>query len=120
MKDLKKTARLIGLGYLVIFITGFYANFFVLEGLVNDESAKETFMNILLNQQLFRMGILSFLLMVVTDVVLAWPLYLLLKPVNRNLSVLSSWLRLVNGTIFGVALVYLVNILMITNGNNLF
>ena len=34
MNSLHKISRLAGVGYLVIFITGIYANFFVLENLI--------------------------------------------------------------------------------------
>jgi hypothetical protein len=116
MKALKKTARLAGAGYLVIFITGFFANFFVLEGLVVEGNAQATSENILANLMQFRWGIFAFLIMVVIDVLMAGPLYILLKPVNKNLSLLSAWLRLVNGTIFGVALYSLFGILHLLSG----
>jgi hypothetical protein len=116
MKALKKTARLAGAGYLVIFITGFFANFFVLEGLVVEGNARATSENILANLMQFRWGIFAFLIMVVIDVLMAGPLYILLKSVNENLSLLSAWLRLVNGTIFGVALYSLFGILHLLSG----
>lgn len=118
MKALQKTARLAGAGYLVIFITGFFANFFVLEGLVAEGNAQVTSENILANLMQFRWGIFAFLIMVIIDVLMAGPLYILLKPVNKNLSLLSAWLRLVNGTIFGVALYNLFGILHLLSGAN--
>ena len=117
MKSLDRIARTAGLGYLIIFITGFFANFFVLEGLVVDGDAAATFANIGNNPMQFRWGILSFLVMVMADVLLAWPLYLLLKPVNQDLSLLSAWLRLVNGAIFAVALVNLFGVLLLFGGD---
>lgn len=105
-----------GLGYLLIFITGFFANFFVLESLVVDGDAATTYANIRDNLPQFRWGVVSFLIMVIADVLLAWPLYLLLKPANRSLSLLSAWLRLVNGTIFGVALFNLFGVLQLFSG----
>ena len=116
MKSLKRIARIAGLGYLFIFITGFFANFFVLEGLVADGDAAATFDNIGSNLMQFRRGIFSFLIMVIADVLLAWPLYLLLRPVNRHLSLLSAWLRLVNGAIFGMALANLFGVLLLFSG----
>ena len=116
MKSLDRIARTAGLGYLIIFITGFFANFFVLEGLVVDGDAAATFANIGNNLLQFRWGIFSFLIMVIADVLLAWPLYRLLKPVNKNLSLLSAWLRLLNGAIFGVAVVNLFGVLRLFGG----
>ena len=49
------------------------------------------------------------------DLLLTWTLYLLLKKVNRNLSLFTAWLRLVNAAIFGLALFNLLNVLKIIN-----
>jgi hypothetical protein len=113
MNSLKKISKFAGFGYLIIFITGIFANFFVLESLIVSGDAATTANNIIGNDFLFRIGIFSFIIMVVFDVVLAWALYVLLKPVNKNLSLLSGWLRLVNSTIFGIALYNLFNVLQI-------
>jgi hypothetical protein len=112
----RKIARVAGLGYLIIFITGIFSNFFVLESLIVSGDAVATATNISGNDFLFRVGILSFIIMVVFDVVLAWALYLILKPVNMHLSLLSGWLRLVNSTIFGIALFNLFSVLKILSG----
>jgi hypothetical protein len=109
----RKVAQVAGFGYLIIFITGIFSNFFVLENLIVPENAATTAANILANDWLFRIGILSFIIMVVFDVLLAWALYVLLKPVNPNLSLLSGWLRLVNSVIFGIALYNLLSVLQI-------
>lgn len=116
IKSYKNLARLTGLGYLIIFISGIYANFFVLESLVIPEDATLTMKNISDNEMLFRVGFLSFSIMVIVDVLLAWTLYILLKPVSKSLSVLAAWLRLVNGTIFGVALFNLLGVLELMSG----
>ncbi|MBA4141064.1 MAG: DUF4386 family protein [Segetibacter sp.] len=44
------------------------------------------------------------------DVVIAWALYILLKPVNENLSLLTAWFRLVYTVIALVALNNLVTV----------
>ncbi len=113
---LRKAARIAGFGYLIIFTTGIFSNFFVLERLIVPGDAAITANNIMANDSLFRIGILSFIIMVVFDVVLAWALYVLLRPVNNNLSLLSGWLRLVNSTIFGIALYNLFSVLQILSG----
>jgi hypothetical protein len=97
-------------------VTGIFSNFVVLESLVVPGDAATTAANITGDNFLFRIGVLGFFIMVVFDVVLAWALYVLLKPVNKNLSLLSGWLRLVNSTIFGIALYNLLSILHILSG----
>jgi len=110
--------KIAGIGYLIIFITGIYANFFVLENLIVQNNSSATVSNILSNELLFRIGIVIFLIMVIFDVILTWALYIILEPVDKNLSRLSALLRLVNCTIFGIALFHLLNVLQLLSGAN--
>lgn len=115
---LRSIARFTGIGYLIIFFTGFFSNFFVLEGMMVSGDAAATCKNIIDQNMLFRSGVFSFFLMVIFDVLLAWTLYLLLAQVNQKLSLLSAWLRLVNGTIFGIALYHLFSVLHFTGNTD--
>ena len=116
MGSLNKIAKIAGAGYLVIFISGIFANFFVLESLVVPGDAQSTATNIMNNGLQFRIGILSFFVMVMFDLLLVWALYLLFKPVSKDLSLLAAWLRLVNATIFGIALYHLFGVLELLSG----
>lgn len=60
----------------------------------------------------------NLIIMVIFDVVVAWALYILLKPVNKSLSLLAAWFRLVNGTIFGIALYNLFSVLQLLDSAN--
>jgi hypothetical protein len=55
-----------------------------------------------LNRDLFQIGFAAYLLEAFSDVVLAWLFYVLLKPVNRELSLLSAFFALVSMTLFAV------------------
>jgi len=116
--SLRQAAIIAGFGYLIIFILGISANFFVLQNLIVPEDAAATVNNITANEWQFRLGILGFIIMVIFDVVVAWALYVLLKPVNRSLSLLAAWFRLVNATIFGIALYNLFSVLQLLSGDN--
>jgi len=109
----KLIARSAGIGYLIIFITGIFANFFVIENMVVPDSAVITVNNIINSLSLYRIGLLCFIIMVIFDVYLSWALYVILKPVNSILSLFSGWLRLVNSTIFAFALYHLLMILQL-------
>jgi len=111
MINYKLLSRITGTGYLIIFITGFFANFGVVESLIVKGNIAATVENISTNLTIFRWGMFSFILMVVIDTLLAWALYILFKPVDNNLSLLSGWLRLINAGIFAVALYHLFNVL---------
>ena len=52
----------------------------------------------------FRINILIVLLIVLLDVILAWSMYLLVKPVHENLALLQGWLRMTYAAVFAVAL----------------
>ncbi len=116
MNSLSSLSKITGIGYLVIFLTGFYANFFVLESLIVPGDAYITTANLSANNMLFRMGIFSFIIMVLSDLLLAWTLYVLMKKVNKGLSQLTALFRLVNATIFGVAVFHLFNVLQLVSG----
>ena len=109
--SLRKAARIAGFGLLIMFIPTAFSYFFVLEGLIVPGDAATTANNIMANELLFRIAIASFLIVIVLDVVVAWAFYVLLKPVNKSLSLLTGWFRLVYSTIFGIALLNLVNAL---------
>jgi hypothetical protein len=54
------------------------------------------------NDSLFRLGFAAYLVEAFSDVVLAWLFYVLLKPVNRDLALLSAFFGLVAMTLFAV------------------
>jgi hypothetical protein len=56
---------------------------------------EQTVQNIVAHGGLFVAAILCYLVTFIEDVVIAWALYVLLAPVNRSLSLLTAWFRLV-------------------------
>jgi hypothetical protein len=54
------------------------------------------------NEALFRLGFAAYLVEAFSDVVLAWLFYVLLKPVHRDLALLSAFFGLVSMTVFAV------------------
>ena len=54
------------------------------------------------NDRLFRLGFAAYLVEAFSDLVLAWLFYVLLKPVDRNLALLSAFFGLVSMTLFAV------------------
>jgi hypothetical protein len=86
-----------GVSYWIIFFAAIFANFFVLESLINSPIA-----TIQQNHIYVRTGILAFLITVAFDVVVAWALYELFK--ENILSVLSTLFRMMHAAIMGVAI----------------
>jgi hypothetical protein len=112
----RKAAIIAGFGLLAMGILAAFANFFVLQRLVVSGDAAATANNIIASEGLFRAGICSFLIVAILDVVVAWALYVLLKPTNKNLSLLTAWFRLVYAAILGIALVNLLSVLQLLSG----
>ncbi len=111
--SLRKAARIAGLGYVAIFIFGFYAGFV---SFGPGDSAAES--NKMANDVLFRSGIASWLIVFLADVVVAWALYVLLVPVNKSLSLLAAWLRLIYTAIAGITLLILLIALQLSKGSD--
>jgi hypothetical protein len=116
--SLRTAAIVAGLGLLVMAILAAFANFSVIQNLVVAGDAKTTAANIVASAGSFRMGITFFLITAILDVVVAWALYILLKPVNKSLSVLAAWFRIVYAAIFTVVLTNLFNVLLLLNGSD--
>ena len=93
----RKLALIAGVSYLIIFFAAIFANFFVLQSILNDPLN-----TIQQNHMIVRFGILAFIITVVFDVVVAWALYGLYK--NHALSGLSTYFRMMHAAIMGVAI----------------
>ena len=84
---------------------------FAVKGLVVPGNAARTARNIAGHEGLFRLGILSLYLVAALDVVVAWALYRVFKPVSEALSKLAAWLRIAYAAVFMVAISQLVGAL---------
>jgi len=92
-------ARIGGALYLVIIVAGIFGEAFVRNGLIVTGDAAATAHNIMSSEFLWRIGIAGDLFMHVCDVPLVLILYLLLKPVDRNLSLLYMIFVLVQSSV---------------------
>src|SRR5678809_1746126 len=91
-----KAARLAGLLYLIAMATGLFAEFYVRfpSTLIVSGDVAKTASNIMANERLYRIGIANNIITFAIDVVLIWALYVLLRPINRNLALLAVFFRL--------------------------
>jgi hypothetical protein len=109
--SLRKAALIAGAGYIIIFILGVVTNFTVFETLVVRGHAATTTNNILANKTVFRLGIASWLIVLICDTIIAWALYVLFRSVSQTGSLLAALFRLVYIAVFGAALVNLISVL---------
>ncbi len=117
--DRRRAARIAGLSYVTMFVLAIFANFVVREGLVEPGNAEATVANISGSIGLFRLGLLSFLVIFILDVVIAWGLHVVFRRVNRDISLASAWFRLIYTALLGVALVSMFQVLEILDGGSL-
>ena len=101
----KRTARITGVLYLIIFFANMFAYFFVADSLNEPGNATATANNIMAAEGLFRAGIVSYLLVFLSDLGVAVLLYVLLKPVNNTLSLVAMIARLLQTAITGVNMI---------------
>jgi hypothetical protein len=88
MSSLKTTARIGGILYLIIIAAGIFGETVVRGKLIVSGDATATATNIVNSELLWRIGIAGDLIMHVCDIPLMLILYILLKPVNKNLALL--------------------------------
>lgn len=115
---MKQATKISGIAYLMIFISGLYSNFIVLESLLDINNPSITTTNLINNHSQFRNGLLGFVMMLFFDALLVWSLFGLTKSISKNISYLASFFRLLHTLFFGVALFKLWNIYQITFSAN--
>jgi hypothetical protein len=113
----QRTAALVaGLGLLLMAILSPFAFLNTYQNIMVAGDAKATADNISAAGSLFNIGIFIFLVVAILDIVVAWALYVLFKPVNKSLSLLAGWFRLAYAPIFALALNQLFNASQLLSG----
>ena len=112
----RKAAIVAGFSFLIMTIAAIFAIYFVLDNLKVPGDAAATANNIMASETLFRVGICSLIIVLICDLVVAWALYVFLIQVNKSLSLLTAWLRMVYAAFLGIALLNFVIILLLLSG----
>lgn len=107
----RQAALAAGFGLLLMCFLAPIAFFSVIQNLIVPGDAETTVANIVDSQSSFRISIVLLLLVSVLDIIVAWGLFILLKPVNKSLALLTAWFRVVYAAIFAVAITNLYNVL---------
>jgi hypothetical protein len=112
----RKAAKVAGLMFLFIVI-GWTLNWTLVDSkLIVAGNATATVNNIIANELLFRIGITNQLIFSISGVVLALALYIILKPVNKNLALLALFLKLTEAILGAVIALCSFIALLILNG----
>jgi len=108
--SLRTAALIAGIAILVMVAAAPFAEVYAYPKLVIAGNAAETIKNITVNQTLFAWVIFAYALTFVCDIVAAWALYILLKPVNNYFALLAGWFRLIFAAISIVSLLNLTTV----------
>lgn len=116
----RKLAWVAGLSLVLMGVLGPFALIGVLQNLLVPANASATVDNIVGSSGLFRTGVAALLIVVMLDVVVAWALYVLLRPVNRTIALLMGWLRVAYAALFAAALMNLLDVSQLIGTSELF
>lgn len=108
--QIRRASLIAGLGLLLMIPLAALGNFVAVEGLVSPGDAARTAADIRASEALFRLGVVSLLLVIPLDVAVAWALWRVLRPVSPEWSRLAAWLRVVYSGVFLVAVARLAGV----------
>ncbi|WP_158545090.1 DUF4386 domain-containing protein [Dyella monticola] len=95
-------ARVAGALFLLLMVCGVFGEFSGRGGLIADNDPAKTATAILNHLLLFRVGIVSDLVAFTGDIGIAVALYVVLRPVARNLALLAAFWRVAEAAVLGV------------------
>jgi len=112
----RKSALISGIGLLAMTVIAIIAQFVLSVDLVVPWNAEATVANISANLMQLRIVIVAWALVIVLDWLVAWGLYIFLSPVNRHISLLAAWARLMYTAVFAAALFHYFHVLQLLEG----
>jgi len=109
--SVKTGVRIAGFALLAMFVVALLDSILVDQGMIVWNDAARTFSNIQESLVQYRMHVFFFLLVFVLDIVVALGLYLVLRPVNKSLSLLGAWFRVMYTAMIGAITVNQLDVL---------
>jgi len=118
VQDITKTQRqsalISGIAIVVMTIAAVLATDVTLGRLVVENEASATLQNIRASQTTFTAGILSWLIILISDVFAAWGLYVFFRITNKDISLLTAWFRLVYAALLAISIYNLIYVWLLT------
>jgi Domain of unknown function (DUF4386) len=118
-ETVRSAARLGGLAYVGIFLLAIYANFAVRMRLVDPTDATATAQNLAESDASVRLAIVSFTVVFLLDVLIAWALFVVFRSTGPLRALLAAWFRLVYTVLLGAAIVFLLLALWLATSDSL-
>jgi len=110
-------ARVAGVAYIAITIAGVLYGSLIESKLIVSGNDAATANNIVANESLFRIGIVSVLIIYVSVFVASWALYVILKTVHENLALLGLLFRLAEAIVGATTVLISFAVLYVFGGN---
>jgi hypothetical protein len=111
-------AKVAGYLYVIQMAVAVCCDSFVRGRLIVRGDAAKTAQNILASEGLFRLSIVGDLLVYTTVIVLVWALYVVVRPVDRNLALLAVLFRIAENAVLCVATVNSLVVLRLLKGGD--
>ena len=89
-KSIKTAALIAGLGLFPMVVTSPISELYVFSKLTVSGGPAQTVKRISMSRGIFVLGIFGYVITFIVDIVVAWALYIFLKPTNQNLSLLTA------------------------------
>jgi len=93
--------RAVGIFLILTMIGGYFGEMYVPSQIMTGDAAA-TVAQLRQHEGLFRLGFAAYLVEAFSDIILAWLFYVLLRPVHRDLALLSTFFGLVSMSLFAV------------------
>lgn len=115
----RKAAKVAGYAILLMTLAAVVATDLAIGPLIESEEVTASIKNIRNNETLFRIGILSWMIVLICDVIAAWGLYIFLSPVDKGISLICAWIRIVYTAILGTCILKLNYVLELIGSEHL-
>ena len=106
MTSVQTYARIAGALFLLTMIAGGLGEMYIPSTLIVSTDAAATANNIIAHNSLFRIGFALYLVEALCDITLSLLLYVLLRPVQKNVALLAAFFGLVSTAVFAGAMLF--------------
>ena len=117
-KNVKNIVLITGIAYALVFVISIIGNGFYLEKVLDKGNWLLTYQNIVEYPLIFRIGISSWFLVIICDVIVAWGTYILFGSTNKELAVLTAWMRIIFAAIYAIGFLQLFELSTLIHDND--